>query len=281
MKKALKKIISISMDLILVILEKSKTGRYLKNEFAKKIMNSSYSVSHNNHEFLLAVPNEINYYRASTFETKEPETLEWIDTIPLKSVLWDIGANVGLYSLYAAKTRHCKVFSFEPSVFNLEILARNINLNNLVSNIVIVPLPLSNKLQRSSLNMTSTDWGGAMSTFGENYGHDGKSLEKIFEFETIGITISNAVKELNIPAPEYMKVDVDGIEQLILSGGKKILRNVKSLLIEVNDDFSAQEEEVSNILTKAGLVLKEKRHSDLFSDSKTFGNLYNQIWSRL
>ena len=136
------------MDLTLLFLEKSKTGRYLKNEFAKKNMNTSYSVRHNNHDFLLAVPNEINYFRATTFETKEPETLEWIDTIPKNSVLWDIGANVGLYSLYAAKTRHCRVFSFEPSVFNLEILARNINLNNLVSNIVIVPLPLTNKLQQ-------------------------------------------------------------------------------------------------------------------------------------
>ena len=45
---------------------------------------------------------------------------------------------------------------------------------------------------------------------------------------------------LIIVAPEYMKVDVDGIGQLILSGGKKIFRNVKSLLIEVNDDLSLQ-----------------------------------------
>ena len=132
-------------------------------------------------------------------------------------------------------------------------------------------------LEKSSLNTTSTDWGGAMLTFGESYGHDGNSLEKIFEFEPTGITIANAVKELNIPAPEYMKVDFDGTEQLILNGWKKILRNVKSLLIEVNDDLSAQEEAVSNILTEAGLVLKGKRHSGLFSDNKTFGNLYNKI----
>ena len=49
--------------------------------------------------------------------------------------------------------------------------------------------------------MTSIDWGGAMSTIGESYEHDGKSLEKIFEFEPTGIAIANAVKELNIPAP--------------------------------------------------------------------------------
>jgi len=73
------------------------------------------------------------------FATKEPETLEWIDRIPEKSVLWDIGANVGLYSCYAAKARGCRVFAFEPSVFNLEILARNIFLNQLTDQITIVP----------------------------------------------------------------------------------------------------------------------------------------------
>ena len=61
--------------------------------------------------------NEINYFRATTFETKEPETLEWIDTIPKNSVLWDIGANVGLYSLYAA--RHGTVEYFHSSLLSL------------------------------------------------------------------------------------------------------------------------------------------------------------------
>ena len=60
--------------------------------------------------------------------------------------------------------------------------------------------------------MTATDLGGAMSTFGVSYGHDGKSSENILEFETIGITIADAEKKLNIPVPEYMKVYVDGIE---------------------------------------------------------------------
>jgi FkbM family methyltransferase len=51
--------------------------------------------------------------------------------MPRGSVLWDIGANVGLYSCYAVKARDCRVFAFEPSVFNLELLARNIFLNGI------------------------------------------------------------------------------------------------------------------------------------------------------
>ena len=42
-------------------------------------------------------------YRASTFESKEPETLAWIDGFKKNDSLLDIGANIGMYSLYAAK----------------------------------------------------------------------------------------------------------------------------------------------------------------------------------
>jgi len=95
-----------------------------------------------------------------TFSTKEPETLEWIDKIPQGSVIWDVGANIGLYTCYAAKARGCRVFAFEPSVFNLELLARNIFLNELTDRVTIIPTPLSNTLAFNALNMQTTEWGG-------------------------------------------------------------------------------------------------------------------------
>ena len=111
-----------------------------------------------------AVPNALCRYWAKTFSTKEPETLEWIDKIPKEKVLWDIGTNIGLYSIYAAK-KGLYVYSFEPSVFNLELLARNIFLNQVVDKITIIPLPLTGQLVESNLKMTTTEWGGALSTF--------------------------------------------------------------------------------------------------------------------
>ena len=89
-------------------------------------MNHTQKVEHQGVELTFAEPNDINNYRIGTFSTKEPETLEWIDEIPQGSVLWDIGANIGLYTCYAAKARGCRVFAFEPSVFNLELLARSL-----------------------------------------------------------------------------------------------------------------------------------------------------------
>jgi hypothetical protein len=53
-------------------------------------------------------------YRARTLLEKEPETIAWIDTFADGDVQRDIGANVGVYSLYAALRGH-EVLSFEPS----------------------------------------------------------------------------------------------------------------------------------------------------------------------
>lgn len=218
--------------------------------------------------------------RVDTFSTKEPETLEWIESIPKKSVFWDIGANVGLYSCYAAKRKGCTVYAFEPSVFNLELLARNIYNNGLVKRITLISLPLSDSLRKSSLNMSSTDWGGALSTFDQSYGHDGQQLHTVFKFNTVGMSMDEIVKLLQLPMPDYIKIDVDGIEHLILQGGNKVLKQVKGILVEVNEDYKEQNINVTKYLIEAGLELKEKRHSDIFENDTEFGNSYNQIWFR-
>lgn len=242
-------------------------------------MNQKQQIIHSGVGLTFSIPNALTKYRADSFSTKEPETLEWIDRIPNDAVLWDIGANVGIYSCYAAKCRGCKVFSFEPSVFNLEILARNIFLNDLTDLVTIVPLPLSDALATSKLNMTSTDWGGALSTFHQDYGHDGLVMQTIFKIPTIGISMIDAVERFDIPQPDFIKMDVDGIEHLILKGGLPILFKARGVLIEINDKFTAQANEANSLLKEAGFSLSEKRHADYF-DTVTYAakHTYNQIW---
>lgn len=256
-----------------------RVGEYVNSQIIARAMVRKQSVKHEGVEIILSTPNSLNEFRASSFSVKEPETLEWIDQIPNGSVVWDIGANVGLYSCYAAKKRGCRVFSFEPSIFNLELLARNIFNNQLQDLITIVPLPLSESLSVNKLNMSSTEWGGALSTFGYDFGHDGEKMNKVFEFSTIGISMVDAVKLLNIPQPDYIKLDVDGIEHLILKGGGSVLENVKGILIEINDDFEKQAGDAMQYLEKSGLVLKEKRHAEYF-DNTIFNKTFNQIWQR-
>jgi FkbM family methyltransferase len=237
-------------------------------------------VHYNGHKLFFPTPNGVCKFRAVTFNTKEPETLDWLDCIPEGDILWDVGANIALYSVYAAKARKCNVYAFEPSVFNLELLARSINLNKVSSNVCICPLPLSDNLGSNDMHMASTDWGGAKSTFGENYGFDGKIIKEVFRFQTIGLTMVDAVKKLGIPKPDFIKIDVDGIEHLILGAGFELLKSVKSVLVEVNDDFEDLALGCQKILENAGLVLEKKLHSEMFDNSESYGRLYNQIWIR-
>ena len=141
-------------------MRKTPLGLDLYSQILNSAMNHTQKVEHRGVGLVFSIPNEICKFRVDTFSTKEPETLEWIDSMPRGSVLWDIGANVGLYTCYAAKARGCRVFSFEPSVFNLEMLARNIFLNGIVDQATIIPLPLSDTLAINKLNMTTTEWGG-------------------------------------------------------------------------------------------------------------------------
>ena len=84
----------------------------------------------------------------------------------------------------AALARDARVYSFEPSVFNLELLARNIELNGLQKKICIIPTPLSNKLSFNMFQMSNTEWGGALSTFEHKINQDGELLKKVFEYQT-------------------------------------------------------------------------------------------------
>lgn len=257
----------------------TRPGRYIYAQIVGSAMSRTQSVSHRGVSLSFSVPNALNEYRVETFSSKEPETLEWIDGIPEGSVVWDIGANVGLYSCYAARQRACRVFAFEPSVFNLELLARNVFLNDLTERVTLVPLPLTNQLAVSTLNMTTTEWGGALSSFGQDYGHDGEAMLKVFKFPTIGLSMMDAVELLKIPQPDYIKMDVDGIEHLILKGGMPVLERTKGVLIEINDSFTEQASEAGTCLRQAGLTLREKRHAEVF-DTGAAQHTFNQIWSR-
>ncbi len=260
---------------------KTRVGKYVFKQILDSSMEEVREISHGATKLMFATPNALCDWRAQTFSTKEPETLAWIDAIPEGAILWDVGANVGLYSVYAAKRCNCRVWAFEPSVFNLELLARNIYLNELVSQVCVVPFALSNAIGSSQLRMTTTEWGGALSTFGQDYGWDGEAIKKVFEFQTMGLPMDSVRDLLGIPQPDFIKMDVDGIEHLILSGGESVLCGVREVLIEVNDDFREQAEGCEKLLLAAGLVLKDKLHSEMIDSSTTgFQNTYNQIWVR-
>ena len=157
------------------------TKRSILIWFKEFIQNDSYkSISILDKKVSFFVPNQLTDYRVNSFFTKEPETLQWIDNFNTDKeiIFWDIGSNIGLYSIYSAlKYRNIKIHSFEPSTSNLRILSRNININELQDKIFINQFPLTDRDKGYQLMMES-DFreGGALHSFGKDLNFEGKKM---------------------------------------------------------------------------------------------------------
>ena len=262
-------------NLLSVIFTSGRFGLILGEKISKAMKKKIRVIVHQNVELKLFVPDELNDWRAITFASKEPETLAWIDTFENSSVFWDVGANIGLYSIYAAQKKSCKVVAIEPSIFNLEILAKNIALNNAERLVTIFPIALTNQNSQGLFSMSSDEVGGALSTFGKEYGYDGKKLDFKFQFQGIGMRMDNAVDLWGLDQPDYVKVDVDGIEHLVLEGFGEKLKKVKSLLIEVNKDFKEQAAAIEHLMIKHDFNLLTEHP---LTSLNIAGQTFNQIW---
>jgi len=239
-------------------------------------------------EIKFFVPNQITNWRVDTYFSKEPETLEWIDGFEKKEnlIFWDIGANIGLYSIYnSLKNPKSTTIAFEPSSSNLRVLTRNISINNLEKNIKVVPIPLTNKENIfQEMNEVHFIEGGALNSFGEKFDFEGKEFKPTMKYNLLGTTMNYFIENSILDIPDYIKIDVDGIEHLILEGGDKFLndKKVKSLSIEINENFKEQYDKVLNLMNKYEFKLLHKKHNDdMFSEQSKFKNTYNYIFKKL
>jgi FkbM family methyltransferase len=257
-------------------------GYNFREKLINYIDNESKTVSHKSSNavinFILHTPNTICNWRHSSFSYKEPEMLDWIEQYGGNGAFYDIGANIGIYSLYYAKKfQNGNVYSFEPSVFNLRQLAKNISANALSDKITIISNPLSEDMGVSLFKHSNSNEGGALSSFGVDYGDDAKPITVAIEYNLLGFSLDSLLEmgAINEP-PSLIKIDVDGIEHLILKGAQKTLslNKCKSVYIEVNDEFEDQSSGVKKILQNTGFHLKEKRHGEMSAGSPVF----NQIW---
>ncbi len=259
-----------TLKLLIVRLIRRKTFAYFTDFVVRTITASQVTVRHGDVVLKLAHPNPQIRSRNNTFSSKEPETLSWIDSFAPKDVLWDIGANVGLYSVYAG-LRGLIVYAFEPSVFNLEFLVRNIHANLVTDAVGVIPVAVGTQsVTLEELHLPSTAWGDSQNTITTDLAHklEVVSKEKPFaiSYRTVGIPLDEIAATFKILPPTHLKIDVDGIEATILETGPRLLTEIQSVLVEVplNTDAASR---ITKSLTRAGL-----RHSSTHRQ--------NQIWCR-
>jgi FkbM family methyltransferase len=111
-------------------------------------------------------PTPLLQARASSMLSKEPDTCAWIDSFELDDVFWDVGANVGVFCLYAARRRGVRVLAFEPSADNYVVLCRNVEANSLDALVVPYCIALAGATELGVLNSPSREMGAALHQFG-------------------------------------------------------------------------------------------------------------------
>jgi len=197
-------------------------------------------------EIIFCTPTTTTNWRAEGFFENEPETLSWIDGFDEDDVMFDVGANVGTYSLWAAKTRKAKVFAIEPEALNFAILNKNIFHNKIHNYIAAYCLAVSDGFYLDHLNLSSFSAGNALHGFGKAVTTVDALAEGFQEFTPAHVqgSVSMSIDQMvdgGFPVPKHIKVDIDGYEDKVIKGAEKTLekRETASLLIETNQNMES------------------------------------------
>ncbi len=226
---------------------------------AYKVKGGCTKIKVRGQSLLISVEHRRTLKRAQTYSIKEPETLDWIDKFEPDTCYFDVGANIGQYSLYPAKKYgdSVRIYAFEPQSNNYYALNKNIFLNNLRENILSYCVAISGCTEFSTLYIPKFIPGGNRSQFGkediENMKVSATHTQGMF-----GVTLDDLCEKWGLPCPNYIKIDVDGIEIPILKGAKHVLArpDLKSVIIELGT--LQEQNEAIVLMQQAGLEVKHK-----------------------
>ena len=188
---------------------------------------------------------------------KERGTISWIKSLDEDDVLFDIGANIGIYTIYAAP-RVKRVVAFEPHLGNAFRLLQNIHLNKF-KNVNLVASPIHNKLGLFDFSYRSFGVGESHHTLSEeDYGN--------IELKVV-LHLDFFVENNFLPTPTCVKLDVDGNEFLILKSMKKTLEKgvIKSLIVEYNGEptETVEKNRLRTFLEEVGYVFVESQFTEI------------------
>ena len=168
-------------------------------------------------------------------------------------IFFDIGANVGMYSIYAAMISKVKVYSFEPESNNFNALIENIISNNLMSVINAYPIAISDTSGFTSLYLSTFETGSSHHMVDKKLDHNLKKVAYKNKQGVFKSSLDEIIHNWQFPVPNYLKIDVDGIENIIVKNSTFLLKSVEleSILIEINRNRD-EDTEIISILEKKG-----------------------------
>jgi FkbM family methyltransferase len=177
-------------------------------------------------------------WRAGHYHNKEPDTLDWIDTFFKEGdTIYDVGANIGQYSLYAAKKLkgNATFLAFEPEALNFAKLNKNILLNDLGECFTAYGLAVSDHMAIDHFYSKAFKTGAALHALGRSITQGEKPFDPQNRQGVMAVSLDDLTGAFGLPFPNHIKVDVDGIEDRIVRGATQTLQDqrLKTFLIEV------------------------------------------------
>lgn len=185
---------------------------------------------------------------------KEPWTVDWIERwLQPGEVLFDIGANVGAYSLVAARANRGRVHvvAFEPAFPTYASLCRNIALNDMGGAVRPMPIGLGAVTRLETMHLRTTEAGAALHAQVATLPGEG------YEQTLIVFALDDFVAQFAVASPNHIKLDVDGPELDVLDGARETLRRpaLRSLLVEMD---TGMEESIRAKLEGWGFTMSER-----------------------
>lgn len=150
-----------------------------------------------------------------SYEYEKQRTLRRF--LKLGDTVYDIGANVGFYTLFASvligELGH--VFSFEPLPENLRELKRHLELN-LVRNCTVIDAAVSSSDGEAAFDLSVDHCTGHLATTGT--------------LRVRTVTLDRLMKETGLRPPNLMKIDIEGAEYECLRGAADIIQNFRPVI---------------------------------------------------
>jgi FkbM family methyltransferase len=214
-------------------------------------------------DILLSVDSDFEYRVRLHSCKKEPDTVQWIETFFREGdVFYDIGANVGAYSLVASKFFEGKVtvYAFEPAFLNFTQLCKNLQLNGSQESVMPLPIALSDKTHIANFNFRNLVPGGAVHALGEPVDDGGNVFTPVARQPVLSYRVDDLIKHFDLRIPNHIKIDVDGTEFSVLKGMEGTLNDhsVRSMLLELNVG-TGYERQILDFLAKKGFEVHSKR----------------------
>jgi FkbM family methyltransferase len=171
---------------------------------------------------------------------KEPWTVDWLEReLREGDAFYDVGANVGAYSLIAAAVcPQATVVAIEPGPANYEALCRNLVLNGMTGTVVPLPVGLAAETHLASLGLTDASAGAADHVLDGR--REGGSVP------VLAYALDELIGAFRLPPPTLLKIDVDGTEDAVLAGASLSLgdRRLRSVIVEVEAEKTGPVREI-------------------------------------